>query len=164
MTTAEINAEGIDRPKDLFEYSKDDLNSVFKNLRKSLVAVVSGVIVPVAPHALSANSKKRIVMAIDATRYYVQIGKYITPSNMEWSTLANFDVQWQAMQELKKQDDTDVPKLTKSGSIIKWIESLKLHLNETVGVRNCPLVYVVREQADLTNVTRGNFMAGQPHS
>ena len=60
-------------------------------------------------------------MASDATRYYAQIGRDITPSNMEWSTLENFDVQWQAMKDLKKQEDPDVPKLTKSGSIIKWI-------------------------------------------
>ena len=117
-----------------------------------------------APHTLSSKSKKFIVMASDAKRYYAQIRRDITPSNMEWSTMANFDVQWQALKDLKKQDDPDVPKLTKSGSIIKWIESFKLHLNEIVGVRNCPLVYVVREQADLTNVTRGNLMAGQRHS
>ena len=117
-----------------------------------------------APHDLSAKSKKRIVMTSNATRYYAQIGRDITPSNMEWSTLANFDVQWQALKDLKKQDNPDVPKLTKNGSIIKWIDSFKLHLNAIVGVRNCPLLYVVREQADLTNVTLGNFMAGQPHS
>ena len=78
-----INADGIDRPKDLFDYSKDDLESVFETPRKPLVTVVLGAIVPVAPHALSAKSKKRIVMASDATRYYAQIGREITTSNME---------------------------------------------------------------------------------
>ena len=78
--------------------------------------------------------------------------------------LANFDVQWQALKDLKKQDDPDVQKLTKRGSIIKWIESFKLHLNAIVSVRNFPLVYVVREQAELTNVIRGNLMAVQPSS
>ena len=83
---------------------------------------------------------------------------------MEWSTLENFDVQWQALKYLKKKDDPDAPKITKSGSIIKCIEYFKLHMNAIVGVRNWPLVYVVREEADLTNVTRGNLIAGQPHS
>ena len=108
-TTAAINNEVIDRPKDLFDYSKDDLESVFENLRKPLVTVVSGAIVPVAPHALSAKSKKRIVMSSDATRYYAKIWRDITPSNMECPTLAKFDVQWQALKDLKKQDDPDVP-------------------------------------------------------
>ena len=58
--------------------------------------------------------------------------------------MANFDVQWQALKDLKKQDNPDVPKLTKSGIIIKWIEHFKLHLNTIVGMRNLPLVYVVR--------------------
>ena len=39
-----------------------------------------------------------------------------------------------------------------------------MHLNAIVGVRNSPLVYVVREQSNLTHFTRGNLMAGQPHS
>ena len=69
-TRAAINGEGIKRPEDLFDYSMDDLESVFETLRKSLVTVVSEAIVPVAPHALSAKSKKLIVMARDATRYY----------------------------------------------------------------------------------------------
>ena len=40
---------------------------------------------------------------------------------MNWKTLANFELQWDALKELKKQDDPEVPKLEK-GSIIKWIE------------------------------------------
>ena len=58
---------------------------------------------------------------------------------MNWKTLANFEIQWDALKELKKQDDPEVPKLEK-GSIIKWIESFKLHCNTDVGVRNCPIV------------------------
>ena len=117
-----------------------------------------------APHTLSSKSKKCIVMASDAKRYYAQIGREITPYNMEWSTLAKFDVQWKALKDLNNQDDPDVPKLIKSGRIIKFIESFKMHLNAIVDERNFPLVYIVKEQDDLTNVTRGNLMAGQPHS
>ena len=99
-TTAAINAEGIDRPKDLFDYYKDDLETVFENMRKPLVTVVLGAIFPVAPHDLSVKSKKCIMMASYATRYYAQIGRDIRPSNMEWSTLENFVVLWQALKDL----------------------------------------------------------------
>ena len=74
-TMAAINADGIDRTEDLFNYSKDDLESVFETPMKPLVTVVSGVIIPVAPHAVPAKSKNRIVMASNATRYYSQIGR-----------------------------------------------------------------------------------------
>ena len=83
MTRATINYEVINRPKDKFDYSKDHLESVFETLRKPLVTVASGAIFPVPPHALSDKSKKRIVMASDATRCYAQTGREITPSSME---------------------------------------------------------------------------------
>ena len=51
---------------------------------------------------------------------------------MKWKTLANFELQWDALKELKKQDDPEVPKLEK-GSIIKWIKSFKLHCSNVVG-------------------------------
>ena len=41
---------------------------------------------------------------------------------MNWKTLVNFGLQWDALKELKKKNDPEVPKLEK-GSIIKWIES-----------------------------------------
>ena len=45
---------------------------------------------------------------------------------MNWNMLANFEIQWDALKELKKQDDPELPKLEK-GIIIKCIESFKLH-------------------------------------
>ena len=59
--------------------------------------------------------------------------------------MANFKLQWDALKDLKKQDDPEVTKLEK-GSIIKWIESFKLHCSNLVGVRNCPIVYVIDER------------------
>ena len=40
---------------------------------------------------------------------------------MNWKTLANFEIQWDALNKLKNQYDPGVTKLEK-GSIIKWIE------------------------------------------
>ena len=49
------------------------------------------------PMHISAKSKKRIIVAANAKRYYTQFGWYITPANMNWRTLANFDMQWQSL-------------------------------------------------------------------
>ena len=76
---------------------------------------------------ISTTSKKRIIVAANATRYYTQVGREITPDNMSWRTLANFDMQWKALKKQAKQDDPEVPKLGKQGSILKWIDSKKLH-------------------------------------
>ena len=42
---------------------------------------------------ISAKSKKLIIVAANATRYYTQVGRSIIPANMSWRTLANFDMQ-----------------------------------------------------------------------
>ena len=54
-----------------------------------------------------------------------------------------------------------MPKLEK-GSIIKWIESFKLHSNTVMGLCNCPVVYVINEHGATT--ARPAFSANQPHS
>ena len=68
------------------------------------------------PMYISAKSKKRIIVAANATRYYTQVRRSITPANMSWRKLANFDMQWQALLKQEKQDDPEVPKLGKMGA------------------------------------------------
>ena len=41
---------GIDKPEDIFEFSKDDLDSVFESLRKPPVKVVNNKVVDLSPH------------------------------------------------------------------------------------------------------------------
>ncbi len=106
--------------------------------------------VPQPVHIISTKSKKRIVIAEEAMRYYKQIGRELTASNMMWQTLKNFDFQWMAIKEKKKQDDPEVLQIKKHGSIIKWIVRFKLHLFSVIGVRNCLLIYVVCDTQDVS--------------
>ena len=96
---------------------------------------------------ISVKSKKRIIVAANPTRYYTQVSRSITPANMSWRTLANFDMQWQAIIQQEKQDDPEVPKLGNNGSILKWIESFKLHTKFIIGVRMCSLSYALDDAA-----------------
>ena len=121
-------------------------------------------VVTVDPQVISAKYRKRITIAAETTRYYAQVFRDITPTNIYWKALPNFDFQWNALKDLKKKDDIEAPNLTKNGSIIKWIEYFKFHLNAIVGVCNCPLVYVVRDQHDLSGVTSGTLLIDQPQS
>ena len=127
--------EGIENPGDLYEYSKSELESIFEGFKKQHGKVVNGKYEQAAPLLLSAKSKKRIIVAAEADIFYTQVGRPLTPVNMNCKTLANFELQWDALKELKKQDDPEVHKLEK-GRIIKWIESFKLHCSNVVGVRN----------------------------
>ena len=111
---------------------------------------------------VSTTFKKRIIVAANATRYYTQVGRDITPDNMSWRTLANFDMQWKALKKQAKQDDPEVPKLGKQGSILKWIDSKKLHLKSIIGVRDCSLAYLLDDTASRATKTPA-LLADHPY-
>ena len=110
------------------------MDNLFQSMRKPVETIVVSVYTEGNPMHVSTTSKKRIIVAANATRYYTQVGREITPANMSWRTLANFDMQWKALKKQAKQEDTEVPKLGKQGSILKWIESKKWHLKSILGV------------------------------
>ena len=115
------------------------------------------------PMHISAKSKKRIIVADNATSYYTQVGRSITPANMSWRTLANFNMYWQDLLKQEKQDDPEVTKLGKNGSILKWIEYFKLHTKSIIGVRMCSLLYALDNEASKATA-RTELIAHQPHS
>ena len=112
---------------------------------------------------ISAKSNKRIIVTANAMRYYTQVGRSITPANISERTLAKFYMQWQALLKQEKQDDPEVPKLGGNGSILKWIESFKLHTKSIIGVRMCSLPYALDNEASKAT-TRPDLIAHQPHS
>ncbi len=73
---------------------------------------------PQPVHIISA-CKKHIVIAMEATHYYNQIERKLAVTNMMWQKLKFFDIQWKAIEEKKKQDNPNVPKISKHENIIK---------------------------------------------
>ena len=94
------------------------MESIFEGFKKQPGKVVNVKYEQAAPLLLSAKSKKHIIVAAEAARFYTQVGRPLTPVNMNWKTSANFEVQSDTLKELKEQDDPEVPKLEK-GRIIK---------------------------------------------
>ena len=102
VSVAGIVLEGIENPGDLYNYSKSELESIFEGFKKQPRKVVNGKYEEAAPLLLSTKPKKRIIIAAESARFYTQVGRLLTPVNMNWKTLANFDLQWDALKELKK--------------------------------------------------------------
>ena len=114
--------KGINDPEYLFDFSAEDLYSLFESMKNPVGSVFDkGDYTAAHPMHISAKSKKRIIVAANSTRYYTQVGRSITPANMSWRTLSNFDMQGQALLNQENQDDSEVPKLGGNGSILKWI-------------------------------------------
>ena len=64
---AGLPLEGIKNPGDLYEYSKGELESIFEGFKKQPGRVVNGKYKQAAPLPISAKSKKRIIVAAEAT-------------------------------------------------------------------------------------------------
>ncbi len=130
-TMAALKKEGIESHVDLAEFDKDEILAIFKAFLKPPPVIQKDK--DQKDYDVSARSTKRIIVVADAARYHTYAGCSLTAENhMHWTTLKNFEVQWTALKEKKKQDDPDVPKLSKKGNIIKFLESFKLHLYSIV--------------------------------
>ena len=97
---AALKEEGIYKPEYLIRFSKDDLDSVFESLCKPPGKVENKKVTAVAPRVILEKSMERITVAAEVTRYYDQVVREITPTNMHWETFSNFDIQWNALKNL----------------------------------------------------------------
>lgn len=161
-TAAALAAEGITDPADLAEFDKEGLDAIFRNLRKPPRALQGGAgrgaagggrgLVDVEPFIVPAKSQMRIYASALAVKYYVATARDLDPSNMKWVVVQRFHEEWKAIVEKKKMDVPDAPKLTKALAVYKWLESVRNHLNQVIGVRYAPLSYVIRETATVDPV------------
>jgi len=161
-TAAALAAEGITDPADLAEFDKEGLDAIFRNLRKPPRALqgVAGRgaagggrgLVDVEPFIVPAKSQMRIYASALAVKYYVATARDLDPSNMSWVVVQRFHEEWKAIVEKKKMDVPDAPKLTKALAVYKWLEPVRNHLNQVIGVRCAPLSYVIRETATVDPV------------
>jgi hypothetical protein len=67
------------------------------------------------------------VTAAQLLRYYEEVGRVTTPGNIQWATvIKNFAAQWKAMEDKKKVDEPEVPKIKKAlPPVIKWTEAFR---------------------------------------
>ena len=163
-TVAALKDEGIEDVTDLAEFAgKDGLQAVFMNLRKPESKLENNVLIPQPPFKCSAKSQKRLVAAVAASFYYDSTDRALTPSNMSWDTLKNFEIQFAALLSKKKEASPSVPVFKQRQSFIKFLDVIMLYLDLVYGVRNCPLAYVVRNDV-IPSATPPALLPNQPHS
>ena len=111
-----------------------------------------------------AKSQKRLGIAYELVRYYNTVGRDLTAANMQWNNrIKNFEIQWKAIKTKRDEDTPEVPKISKSLSIIKWTEAFQDHLHRVIGVRMIPLAYITRKGEDVPAMAPP-LLAGQLHS
>ena len=169
-TVIQLRQEGITNVDDLTDFDKDTLEQIAANLRRPAGRVqdptpgaVRGATIPTPSFVFGAKSQQRLVTAAQLVRYYEVVGRPTTVANMQWTqVMKNFAAQWKAMEDKKKADEPDVPKITKALPVIKWTEAFRDYLHRMIGVRTIPLAYVIRTDENVPAITA--IAAGAPHS
>lgn len=149
-------AEGIATVDDLEEFMNDDIKAVQENLRKPAGTVPDpnnpGQRVSAPSFVLGAKSVKRLKVAAAAVRYYQTVGRETSAQNMHYmDVLKDFGEQWEAIIQKKKDDEPEVPKITRSLPIVRWTESFEDFLHQIIGSRHIALAYLVRDDVDVAN-------------
>ncbi len=158
-TVLELVNEGIDTVDDLAEFDKETIDQIANNLRRPAVAPAGG-----HHFVFGAKSQKRLKVTCELIRFYLTVGQPLTAANIQWnSVISNFEIQWKALMDKKSKDEPETPKISKSLNIMKWSKAFRDILHRCIGVRNVPIVYVIREDAAVPAAVP-TLMAGQSHS
>ena len=151
-TVIQIANEGIVTIEDLSEFTDSEFKRIADNL-KSPPAIPdpnnAGQTIRQNPFTFGAKSLKRLKVAANAVRYYDSVGRSISAANMHYSNvLKTFELEHNSLVKRKKEDEPEVPKITRKTSVPEWSKSFDDFLHRIIGVRDAPLAYLVREDAD----------------
>ena len=165
-----LNAEGINAVADLVDYDKDTILQVAENLKRPGDRIPNpdpdapaGATIPRPPYTFGAKSQKRLGAACDIVCYYETVGRPLTAANMRYTTIIrNFAEQWKALND-RKGEEIEVPKVTRSLPVLKWVEAFQDFLHRKIGARGIPLAYVVRETVQVPPIVPP-LATDRPHS
>ena len=164
-TRNQLITEGIEFVEDLVDFSSDDWDQIVANCKRPpKIADADGNLVEQEAFHLAAKSLHRLKVAAIAVEYYLATDRAITAAAIQWDTqLKNFEIQWKSLLALKDSSDSlELPKMSKTVGIVKWLEAYESYASQKIGVRKAPLAYVIREIATVPAAPA--LMAGQPHS
>ena len=133
----------------LEEFHDEDIKAVQDNLKKPgflTPTMYVGHRIGAPSYVLRAKSIKRLKIAATAVQYYQTIGREPDATNMHYTNvLKNFGEQCDAIKQKEKDDEPEVPKITRSLPIVRWTESFEDFLHRVIGSRHICLSYLVMD-------------------
>ena len=164
--------EGLTVVEDFEDFKKEQINEALKNMRVAIpgipgipgaaallnpdgsVQVPALAAIPpipaVPPMLISAKCSLRLKAASATYHFYVSVDRIPTPANMNYTIVVKpFYVEYESIVKLSEKDKPDVPVIHKNLAPIRWVESFKDCLYRTFGVRDVPLLYVIRDEVEV---------------
>ena len=153
-----ITKEGITGWDSLVDFDKKSIERLPAICKDTIPAIAVDVANGIAaeqevPGAnISSIATRRLITAVHAAEYYTSIGRTMNSISMHYTNvLKDFKIEWDTYQDLRDQDEPDVPLVVdKDGDrrIIKWVPIFLDCLTRSYGIRG-PLVYVLRDEPDV---------------
>ena len=147
--------EGITNFESLTDFDKKSIESLPRTCREDIDEVQADDDNGIEAEAevpganLSSISVRRLITAMNAAEYYTSIGRAMTPESMSYNdVLKPFKVEWDTYQDLRDQDEPDVPLISDKDNdrkVIKWAPIFLDCLTRSYGIHG-PLAYVLREE------------------
>ena len=155
-----ITHEGVTDFPSLVDFDRDSIESLGKVCNRKIDKITEDIPngIPAENEVAGANissiSIRRLVVAMNASKYYKAIGRTATIDNMHYSNvLKAFKEDHEAYVLLKKQDEPKYPAVNdkdKEKKIIKWMPLFEDALSRTFGSKG-PLIYVLRDDATVAS-------------
>ena len=128
-----IKDHGLEAYDALSELEDDDIKILVSAARRST-----------PPMIISALIEKRAKLACYGAKLYVMIGRPVTGDSLKVNRLKQIELH-KSISEDHRDPSEVVPKVTKTYTIDKALDTLPNYLRSKIGVRGVALSYVVRK-------------------
>ena len=163
--------EGLETVDDLAEFDDESLKQITDNLRRPGGRIpdpnpgaATGATIPAPSFVFGVKSQLRLKSATTITKYYETVGRTPSAGNMRWNpVIKTFIKHWKSLKARKDNTDPEMPKISKTLSIMKWTESFSDFARQIVGSRTIPLSYVIRYTV-IVPAAAPPLMVNQPYA
>jgi hypothetical protein len=133
-------------------FDEDDIQSLCASVRRpgGQIQDANGDRVRNDGIAVPYLVEKQLKLACYAARYYTLVGRPVEAVSMTWELISKFEAFKELQDEHK--DPKDLPPVSKSLPILKWMEVFESYLQNTLGVAKVPLAYVTRENVGVEQI------------
>ena len=159
--TARANAiidEGLNDLEDLYELADDDgVKTLCANIGKPAGTVpqpgwrapvpnpnnLRAPQVPRPGHTIPAMCEQRLALAAYAAKIYNSVGRTVNGNILSRRRLMSFKSHKEMVENHNEPES--LPDISKTFTVMKYLDQLPTHLREMLGVANVPLAYIIRD-------------------
>ena len=140
--------KGLSQFDDLQDFGKNELKKVTNNIQNpALIPMLIKVVrfwILTPPFVFDTKSQKHLLAATHIILFYLTINRSLEVGNIAWNPIIqNFQEQWEAPEKRKEDNSPDVPKISKSLPVIKWVEAFEDYCHKAIEAWTIPLVYII---------------------